>query len=59
LVLKYYLLETDDTPGTGAETFDADLPRTETTKSLIFDVTAQQSAATAATITTVYSIQGH
>ena len=48
-MVKYFLLEQDDNPGTAAETDSRDLPRTETTKALIFDITAQQSATTAAT----------
>ena len=47
--MKYYLLETDDNPGSSAEVESRDLPRTETIKSLIFDITAQQSSGTAAT----------
>ena len=47
--MKYYLLEADDNPSTSAEVDSRDLPRTETIKSLILDVTAQQSSTTAAT----------
>jgi len=47
--MKYYLLEADDDPSTGSEISSRDLPRNETAKALIFDITAQQSSATAAT----------
>ena len=47
--MKYYLLEADDNPGSSAEVDSRDLPRQETIKSLILDITAQQSSTTAAT----------
>ena len=47
--MKYYLLEQDYNPGSSSETESWDLPRTENIKSLIFDITAQQSSGTAAT----------
>jgi len=43
LPLQYYLLETDDNPGTAAETDSRDLPRSGVIKALIFDVTAQNN----------------
>jgi len=49
--MKYYLLEADDNPSTSAEVDSRDLPRTETIKSLVLDITAQQSTTTAATRT--------
>jgi len=47
-LVKFFLLEADDNPGAGAELDQRDLPRTETTKALIIDITAQQIGATTA-----------
>ena len=47
--MKYYLLETDDLPGTGAETDNRDLPRDSVTKCLIFDAAAQTNGTSAGT----------
>ena len=47
--IKYYLLETDDDPGTGAETDNRDLPRDSVTKCLIFDAIAQTNGTSAGT----------
>ena len=49
MAIKYYLLETDDAPGTGAETDQRDLPRDSTTKALIFDAIAQVNGTSAGT----------
>ncbi len=50
-MVKYFLLETDDNPGTSAEVERFDLPRRETSKGLILDITAQQNGTCIATRT--------
>ena len=47
MALQYFLLERDFNFGTAAETANRDLPRTGVTKSLIFDVTAQNNGTSA------------
>ena len=49
MALRYYTLETDDFPGTGAETDQRDLPRDAITKALIFDCAAQVNGTSAGT----------
>lgn len=57
MVLQYYLLESDDNPGTGAESDTRDLPREGNIKALIFDVTMQvQGTATSARLDTASQI---
>ena len=53
MVFQWYLLETDDDPGTGAETDNRDLPRTGTTKALILNMPALANG------TTGHSIQNY
>ncbi len=49
MALRYYMLETDDVPGTGIETDQRDLPRDAITKALIFDCAAQVNGTSAGT----------
>lgn len=48
-MVQFYLLDEDINPGTAIEVQTRDLPRVGVTKAIIGDVTAQESAATAAT----------
>lgn len=51
MTLEYFLLESDDNPGTGTEQDRRDLPRAGIIKALIFDITAQTNGTSAGTRT--------